>query len=196
MTFARLRPVDWVAFGVALALLFATAMDWYSTDAGRIARDEEESFKDLPPTGELPTPAEDRAAAAELAERNAWQADAVIDRLILFLTLATIATAVAAAFLRAAGRRFEPPGTPSGIAAALAVLAAVLVCYRLIQEPGLDNATTIEAGAPLGLLALGALAYASARALKNEEAGTAFREVPEETEADPAPPTDPVRPGT
>ena len=32
MTFARLRTADWVAFVAALALLFTTAADWYSTD--------------------------------------------------------------------------------------------------------------------------------------------------------------------
>ena len=38
VTFARLRPADWVVFVAALALLFTTAPDWYSTTRGEEAR--------------------------------------------------------------------------------------------------------------------------------------------------------------
>jgi len=187
VTFARLRGADWAALLLALALLLATAFDWYSTKSGENARDQQEEFRELPPTGELPTPEEDAATEAEEEEANAWQADAVVDRLILFLVLATVVVAIAAAFLRAAGRSFEPPGTPSAMAAGLAVCAALLIGYRILQEPSLDSATTIKIGVPLALLALGGLALASARALRNEEAGDAFREVPDEEPAAPEP---------
>ena len=38
MTFERLRLSDWVVFVAALALLFTTAPDWYSTTRGEEAR--------------------------------------------------------------------------------------------------------------------------------------------------------------
>ena len=38
MSFASLRAADWVAFIAALALLFVSAVDWYSTVAGDEAR--------------------------------------------------------------------------------------------------------------------------------------------------------------
>ena len=83
---------------------------------------------------------------------------------------------VAAAFFRAAGRRFEPPWTPSALVALGAVICAVLVAYRIIQEPGNDQVTTVQAGAPLAVAVLGALAFASAAGLRNEESGKEFRE--------------------
>ena len=48
---------------------------------------------------------EDARFAAESQERNAWQADGAIDRVILAGLLATIVLAIAAAYSRAAGRR-------------------------------------------------------------------------------------------
>jgi hypothetical protein len=53
----------------------------------------------------------------------------------------------------------------------------VLVIYRIIQEPGLDAASTVKAGAPLAVIALGLLALACSRSLKHEEEGQAFRVV-------------------
>ena len=180
MTFARVRAADWAALVAALGLLFAMAADWYSTPQGREARWIERLAD---PQGALGGESERRAqedarVAAEGAERNAWQEEGLIDRLILVALLVTIALAVAAAFLRAAGRSFETPWTPSGVAAVAAAGAGALVSYRLSQEPGLDVGTTVEAGGPLALVALGALALSSALALRNEEAGRAFRELP------------------
>ena len=42
VTFERLRPADWVVFVAALALLFTTAPDWYSTTRGEEARQIQE----------------------------------------------------------------------------------------------------------------------------------------------------------
>ena len=102
MTFARLRAADWVAFLAALALLFATAADWYSTEGG------------IGPT--------------------AW----------------------------------------AGITAGL---TALLVLYRVIQEPGFDDVNTVQHGAPLALGVLGVIAFACAVSVRAEEqAGTELRE--------------------
>ena len=178
MTFERLRRADWVAFAAALALLLVTGVDWYTTKQGEDARTTLDRVEDLPPAADEREEAREGAQAlAEREEDNAWQAGAAIDRLILLLVLATVATAIAAAFLRAAGRRFEPPWTPSGLAAIAATLTALLVAYRIVQEPGLDAASTVKIGAPLAVLVLALLAFASARGLQAEERGDPFREV-------------------
>src|SRR3954470_5431421 len=123
VTFARLRTADWVAMIAALALLLIMAADWYSTTLGDEARDVQKNtqgnFK-----GEagqdIRDANQDARTIAEGQERNAWQADALIDRVILLTLLATVALALAAGFLRAAGRSFEPPLTPSALAAVAA----------------------------------------------------------------------------
>jgi hypothetical protein len=187
MTFQRLRLADWVALFAALALLFVMALDWYSTAEGREARRIQHQLTTQPKQDEA---SEDLSVARDQAkeiaegnEKNAWQADGTIDRMILLLLLATAGLAVGAAFFRAGGRRFDPPWTPSALAALAATVSAVLVTYRIVQEPGFDEASTVQAGAPLAVMVLGVLALAAARALRSEDAGEPFREVPQEPEA-------------
>jgi hypothetical protein len=187
MTFERLRGADWVAFIAALALLFVSAMDWYSTVQGENAREALERLDELPPAADdREEIREDAITRAEGEEENAWQAGALVDRLILAGLLASAALGIAAAFLRAAGRRFEPPWTPSALAAIAASATAVLVAYRIVQEPGIDAVSTVELGAPLGAVMLAAIALASARSLRAEEEGEPFREIPAPTEEEPA----------
>jgi hypothetical protein len=173
MTFARLRAADWLAFVAALALLVATAADWYSTTGGRQAREFE---RGAPARGEGAELADDAAAAAEEDERNAWQADAAIDRAILAGLLATALLAVLAAFTRAAGRRHERGLGPIAWAGLAAALTALLVVYRVVQEPGLDEVNTVEFGAPLALALLGVIAFACAASMRVEDEGTDLRE--------------------
>jgi len=179
VTFERLNRWDWVAFVAALGLLFVMATDWYSTVAGDEARRIERiEDPNLAPSGQVGREVEQRAAErAEGAERNALQPESTVDTVLLVALFATIAFAGVAAYARAAGRRFEPPSTPSAAAAVSAALAAVLVAYRIVQQPGSDLGTTIKAGAPLALVALAVIAFASAQALKLEEDDRAFRVV-------------------
>jgi drug/metabolite transporter (DMT)-like permease len=177
MSFARLRAADWVAFVAALALLFATAADWYSTEGGRQAREFEQG---APARGEGAELADDAAAAAEGEERNAWQADGAIDRAILVALLGTAALAIVAAFARAAGRRSEDGVGLTAWAGMAAALTALLVLYRVIQEPGFDEVNTVQFGAPLALGLLGVIAFASAMSVRAEEEdgeGTGLPEV-------------------
>ena len=174
MTFARLRAADWVAFLAALGLLFATAADWYSTKGGQQAREFEQG---APARGEGAELADAAAATAEGEERNAWQADAAIDRAILVGLLGTAALAIFAAFARAAGRRYERGLSPTAWAGLAAALTALLVVYRVIQEPGFDEVTTIQFGAPLALGVLGVIAFACAASVRAEDEGREFREV-------------------
>lgn len=171
MTFARLRAADWVAFIAALALLFVTALDWYSTVGGDEAR-RIEGLSD--PAGALGGEVErevqeDSRLTAEAAEKNAWQVSGAIDRVILIGLLATTALGVLAAFARAGDRGARGVLPIGALAALLACATALLVGYRVLQEPGLDEATVVKAGAPLALVVLGAFALASAVSLRAEE---------------------------
>lgn len=179
MSFDRLLRADWVAFAAALVLLFVMAVDWYSTASGEEARRIEAISEPSGGAGgqierELQ---EDARLIAEAEESNAWQASAAIDRLILLGLLATIALAVGSAFLRAAARRFDPPFTPSALAGLAAIVTALLVAYRAIQGPG-GAGSTVEAGLPLALVALGTIGLASRSAMRAEEDGSAWPEPP------------------
>ena len=171
MTFARLRLSDWVVFLAALALLFTTAADWYSTQAGDEARRIQQNAtpEEGQPTGQAQTEVESTAKAlAEGQERNAWQEDAgAIDRIILICLLVTSALGVLAAFWRASGREARGLG-PYGWAGLMACVTALLVLYRILQEPGFDELTTVKIGAPLALGVLGVFAFASATSLREE----------------------------
>ena len=180
MTFARLRLADWVVFVAALALLFTTAPDWYSTTRGEEARQIQERAGSS--DGQVEREVEqDAGALAEGQERNAWQEDGLIDRIILIALLATSALGVLAAFWRASGRDSDGLG-PFGLAGLAACVSALLVLYRVIQEPGFDELTTVKIGAPLSLGVLGVMAFACATALRDSPRG----EPREAREASPA----------
>jgi hypothetical protein len=175
VSFARLRAWHWVAFLAALALLFVTAMDWYSTTGGEEARRIEELSdpEGGAAGGEVEREVEESARiAAEGAEKNAWQVDAPVDRLILIGLLLSAALAVIAAFAAAREPRGEGDGprglAPAGLAAGVAAATALLVIYRILQEPGLDVSTTVQAGAPLALILLGVIALSGALTLRSE----------------------------
>jgi drug/metabolite transporter (DMT)-like permease len=175
MSSGRLRAADWVAFVAALALLLVTAADWYSTEGGRQAREFEQG---APAQGEGAELADDAAAAAEGQERNAWQADGAIDRAILVALLGTAALTILAAFARAAGRPSADGLGPTAWAGIAAAVTALLVLYRVIQEPGFDEVNTVQYGAPLALGVLGVIALACAMSVRaEEEEATELREV-------------------
>ena len=178
MSLERLLRGDVVAAVAAMALLFVMALDWYSTTTGERARFRE---KQAQPKGALAgEPArvqkEEAEIVAEGEERNAWQESGAIDRIILLGLLATFALVIATAYIRAAGKRFEPPLTPSTVTAMMATLTALLVVYRTLQEPGFDNVNTVEAGAPLAVVVLAVIALAARAAMREEEEGTAWDE--------------------
>lgn len=187
MTFARLIRADWVAGLAALALLFTMAADWYSTPQGEEARRVQKLSQPRGATGgEVERRVNEEARlAAQGAEKNAWQASGLIDRVILAGLLATFLLAMFSAVQRARARRYAPPRTPSMLTALAATATALLVVYRIVQQPGLDAGTTVQAGAPLALIALGLIALACARALRAEESGAAFARI--EAPAQPPP---------
>jgi hypothetical protein len=161
-----------IALVGALALMLVMAMDWYSTAQGDEAR-RIEGITDNPSgaeSGEIDRRLNEEARfVAEGEEKNAWQADALIDRILLGLMLAAIVLAVLAAVTRAAGAKPTKGLGPAGLAALVATAAAVGVAYRIVQEPGLDQATNVKAGALLALVALAMIALGSAYALRADD---------------------------
>lgn len=172
MTFARLRLSDWVVFVAALALLFTTSLTWYSTTAGDEARrvQQEAQPDEGQPSGQSEAEVERAAGAlADNAEKTAWEADDTIDRVILICILATSALGILAGFWRASGRSARRLG-PYGLCGLVACVTALLVLYRILQEPGLDELTVVKIGAPITLVVLGVYTFAAATSLRDEEA--------------------------
>lgn len=157
----------------ALGLLLVTVgMDWYGTTQGDEAREIEEQTEGASgaESGEIQRNVHERAA--EVADREtdkAWEADGLIDRVILVLLGATIVLAVVTWFTRSLGGRPTKGLGPAGACALLASVTAVLVAYRIIQEPGFDDATTVKAGPVVALLLLAAIAIGSSWALRDDE---------------------------
>lgn len=170
MRLERLTRGHVLAAVAALALLLTMAMDWYGSREGDAAH---QVLKTSNPRGaqggEVGRALQsDAKAIVAREEKNAWQADALIDRILLGFLLLSVFLPLAAAGLRSEGRRFEPPWTLSSVAAAAATIAALLVAYRIIQEPGLDAETNIKLGVPLALVALAGVAFGSAEAFQKE----------------------------
>jgi hypothetical protein len=198
VTFARLSRADGVAMAAALLLLLVMAMDWYTTKQGEeLRRDAKLTAPGRSGGGEFePNLKRERESAAAKQEKNAWQADAAVDRLALLLMLGAVAAAIAAATLRAADRRFEGPLTPSAVATWLGLAAAFVIAYRILQPPGLNTAAVIKAGAPLGLVLVGLLALSSRIAMRTERepAAAAGLDLPPPVGAPMAPAAEPMAP--
>jgi hypothetical protein len=174
----RLTRGHVVAAVAALALLLVMAMDWYGSHAADQARQVSSGLNTGGATaGEVARSVKrDAGVIINRDEKNAWQTQAGIDRVLLALLLLTVATPLVAAALRADGRRFEPPWTPSAFTAISAVLAALLLAYRMVQKPGPDSATTTKPWAVLALVLLGVIGVAAAAAFQREADWAALRE--------------------
>lgn len=188
MRFERLTRGHVVAAVAALALLLVMAMDWYGSTAADEARDVAKSAQtrgaQAGEAGRALQEDADRVIARD--EKNAWQEQRTFDRVLLGLLLACVFLPLFAAGHRAAGRRADPPFTPSAIAAIVAAFTALLVAYRIVNEPGNDVLTTVKLGAPLGLLCLAAIGMGSAWAFQGEADWAAMRRAA----TDPAEPVD------
>jgi hypothetical protein len=170
VNFERLTRGHLVAAVSALALLLVMAMDWYGSveadEARRIGNTAQTSGAQAGEPGRAVKADADRIVARD--EKNAWQADGTIDRALLALLLLSVLLPLAAAGFRAQGRRFTPPLTPSSLAALTASLAALLVAYRIVQEPGDDAFTTVKIGTILGLLLLAGVGMGAVAAFQKE----------------------------
>jgi drug/metabolite transporter (DMT)-like permease len=180
MTFLRLNRGQLLAMVAALALLLVMAMDWYTTKPGEVARDAASKVEPQVNVETVPSESKKLNTFAETQEKTAWQADGLIDRIILLALLAAVACALLAAWVAAAGKKVGPP-SPSALASVLGLLACVLIVYRIIQPPGLNSAAVVTAGAPLGLLCAGLLAFGARVAVRDER--LAVREEPAHLES-------------
>ena len=160
MTFRRLTPGHALALVAALALLLVMAPDWYTDKVGEQDRFFQHDVVPQLNTQTEPSVSQQQAQAAETHEKNAWQAPAAIDKLILIGLLASAGLAIAAAFLRAAGRDVGPP-SPSALATLVGLATCVLVAYRIVQPPGLNEAAVVKWAAPLGLVCVGLVTIGS-----------------------------------
>jgi hypothetical protein len=189
--FERLARGHAVAAVAALVLLLVMAMDWYGSTtadlAHRVADSANTSGSQAGEAGRALKQDADSVIARD--EKNAWQEKGSIDRVLLVLLLLSVAVPLFAAAHRAAGRRWEPPWTPSAFAALIAVVTALLVAYRILNEPGNDLTTTIKIGAPLGLIALAAIGLGAASAFQGESEWAELRRTASGTAHD-APATD------
>jgi hypothetical protein len=179
VSFERLTKGDALAWVAALALLLVTAVDWYSTKLGDAARQIEHDVQ-VPggPVGSaIPSTIQQQAKqVAQAQEKNLWQVHGAIDRLILVVLLAAALCAALAAVMRVAARRYRGGFTPSAAAALLAGVGALLVLYRVVQQPGDNQVTTVKAGPWLAFVALGLLCLGASLAWRAERDGSAYKD--------------------
>jgi hypothetical protein len=166
----RLTRGHVLAAVAALALLLVMAMDWYGSQEADRARQVEStantSGAQAGEAGRAVKADADRIIARD--EKNAWQTNGFIDRVLLALLLLTVFLPLLAAALRSEGRRFEPPWTPSAFAAVSAAVTALLVAYRVLDKPGADASTTVKIGPLLALVMLAAVGVGAASAFQKE----------------------------
>ena len=177
MRFERLARGHVVAAVAALVLLLVMAMDWYGSHAADLAHQVGDSAQtsgaQAGEAGRALKHDADQVIARD--EKNAWQEGRTLDRVLLAFLLLSVFVPLYAAAHRAAGRRSPPPWTPSAFAAIVAAVAALLVAYRILNEPGNDVTTTVKIGAPLGLLALAVIGLGAASAFQGEADWAALR---------------------
>lgn len=169
MTFTRLGRGDLLAMVAALALLLVMALDWYTTKLGEQARDTASKIQPQVNNQTEPSESAKEAEFAETQEKNAWQADALIDRLIALALVAAAVLAIVAAWARAAGKSLGPP-SPSTLASIVGLVACLLLVYRILQPPGVNAGAVVKAGAPLGLVCIGLLTIGARVASRGEQA--------------------------
>jgi hypothetical protein len=187
VSFERLTKGDALAWVAALALLLVTAVDWFSTKLGDAARQIQHDVQvpNGPVGSDIPSTIKSQAAlVAQAQEKNLWQLHGGIDRLILIVLLAAALCAAFAAAMRVADHRYGGGFTPSAAAALLAGFGALLVLYRIVQQPGDNQVTTVKSGPWLAFVALGLLCLGAALAWMAERDGSEYRD--EDEAASPA----------
>jgi hypothetical protein len=159
-------------------LLLVMAMNWYGSHEADLARRLSNSANigggEAGEVGREVKADADRIIARD--EKNPWQEQATVDRVLLVLLLLSVFLPLVAAATRAAGRRPRPPWTPTAFAAVAAVSAALLLAYRIVNQPGNDAVTTVKIGAPIGLLLLAIIGLGSASAFRGEAEWAELRE--------------------
>jgi hypothetical protein len=113
---------------------------------------------------------------------NAWQSFDFTDILMFLTAIIAIAGAAAAA----TGNQLPFPAATATFGAGAAV--ALLVLYRIVNQPGPNNVIDVKFGAYLGLLALIAIAYGGMRQQSDAPVAAASAPPPPPPPPPPAPP--------
>jgi hypothetical protein len=119
---------------------------------------------------------------------NAWRAFDLID-ILLFLT---VVAAVGSAVIAATQQSVALPVAASVIVTALGVLVALLVLYRLVNEPGSDQFIDLRLGAYLGFVLCALVALGGF--LSMQEEGTSFGQAADRLQGGGAAPPPPASP--
>jgi hypothetical protein len=131
LSLRRVRPWDWVAALVGIALQAVLGAEWYGTPDGGV---------------------------------SGWSAFAITDVLIALAALSAILLPLVVA-------RFTAPAIPVAwtvIATALTFLVLLLLLYRLVNQPGPNDETSVSAGAWIGAGLMVALLYSLYRSLRDQ----------------------------
>ena len=153
MDFSRLRQGEIIAGLAGLALIIFMFLPWYSLGTGV----PQLNIPDIPgiDTSAIQLPEVDDTASG-------WDALTDFDG---FLIAAAGIAGIALAGLAAAGRRVNLGGLPRGsVTAALAVLASLLIFWRLFAQP--SPGADLEIGIFLGLAAAIGVAVGALMALR------------------------------
>jgi drug/metabolite transporter (DMT)-like permease len=113
---------------------------------------------------------------------SAWQAFSVLDVVLALVALLALALVLAQATR-------ESPSVPVALSVLTAVagaLATLFVLYRILNQPGPNDAVEVEAGAWIGLVAAALVAVGGGRSLRVEAIPGAARPPVEDLPA-PAP---------
>ena len=124
--------------------------------------------------------------AAGSATTSAWEAFGLIDLVLALTGLLGVTLAVLAATRRSPAA----PVAAGVVLIALSAVAILLATYRLLDQPGPDEAVDVRLGAYLGLGCLLAVAAGAWRSVADEHAGAAAPQPP--VAARPAPPATPA----
>ena len=169
MDFSKLRTGELIAGVCGVLLLIVMFFSWYGIggSAGSIL-----------------------SAANIDTTVNAWKAFDFID-LLLFVTALV---AIGAAVLAASGRSVALPVAASVVVTVLGIIVALLVLYRIINQPGPNDVVDVKFGAYLGFLVCLGIAVGGFLAMADEGAtpgggcGTAAAAPPPQPAPPPAAP--------
>jgi len=167
MDFSKLRTGELIAGICGVLLLIVMFFSWYGIggQAGSIL-----------------------SAANVDTTVNAWKAFDFID-LVLFVTALV---AIGAAVLAASGRSVALPVAASVVVTVLGIIVALLVLYRIVNQPGPNDLVDVKFGAYLGFLLCLGIAVGGFLAMSEEGAvlsgGTAAAAPPPQPTPPPAAP--------
>ena len=114
---------------------------------------------------------------------SAWSAFTVVDLLLAVV----VALGLAVLTFQVMGRGPALPVALEVVTTTLALAATLLVLYRILNQPGSNDAFDVSAGAWLGLVAVATVFWGSWRALSDERSRPADPHAPE-PERRPLPP--------